>query len=72
MSLGLTPTGYVPGDLGFDPANLRGKNPNMELAEIKNGRLAMMAIKGMAIQEFLYGTPVVDQTPGFFMPFFMT
>ena len=33
---------------------------------------AMMAITGMAIQEFLYGTPVVDQTPGFFMPFFMT
>lgn len=38
----------------------------METAEIKNGRLAMLAITGFAIQEFSYGTPVVDQTPLFF------
>jgi len=38
----------------------------MKLAELKNGRLAMMAITGMAIQEFVYGTAVVDQTPFFF------
>lgn len=38
----------------------------METAELKNGRLAMLAITGMAIQEALYGTPVVDQTPLFF------
>merc|ERR1712166_172357 len=41
----------------------------MDLAEIKNGRLAMLAITGYAFQEFLWGTPVVDQTPIFF-PFF--
>uniref|UniRef100_A0A7S2IN08 Chlorophyll a-b binding protein, chloroplastic n=1 Tax=Haptolina brevifila TaxID=156173 RepID=A0A7S2IN08_9EUKA len=38
----------------------------METAEIKNGRLAMLAITGFALQEFVYGTPVVDQTPIFF------
>jgi len=65
---GLTPTEYVAGDLGFDPAGLRSKRSDMEVAEIKNGRLAMMAITGMAVQEFFYGTAVVDQTPGFFQP----
>lgn len=38
----------------------------MKLAEIKNGRVAMMGITGMAVQECLYGNPVVDQTPFFF------
>jgi hypothetical protein len=38
----------------------------MKVAEIKNGRLAMMAITGMATQEFVWGNPVVDQTPFFF------
>jgi len=38
----------------------------MELAEIKNGRLAMLAITGYAMQEAVWGTPVVDQTPIFF------
>lgn len=38
----------------------------MKVAEIKNGRLAMMAITGMAVQETLWGSPVVEQTPFFF------
>ena len=38
----------------------------MEQAEIKNGRLAMLAITGYAFQEFFWGSPVVDQTPIFF------
>ena len=38
----------------------------LKLAEIKNGRVAMMAITGMAVQECLWGNPVVDQTPFFF------
>jgi len=63
---GLTPTSYVPGDLGFDPAGLR--SPKTELAEIKHGRLAMLAITGFAVQEFLYGVPVVEQSPQFFHP----
>ena len=38
----------------------------MQLAELKNGRLAMMAITGMAVQETVWGIPIVDQTPFFF------
>jgi len=39
---------------------------DMETAEIKNGRLAMLAITGMALQELISGMAVVDQTPFFF------
>lgn len=39
---------------------------DMELCEIKNGRLAMLAITAYAAQEFLSGIPVVQQTPFFF------
>jgi len=38
----------------------------METVEITNGRLAMLAITGFSVQEFFWGTPVVDQTPLFF------
>ena len=75
------PEGYVAGDLGFDPAKFAtdglslelpvvgkvNKTPEeLRLSEIKNGRLAMLAITGFAVQEFLYGSPVVQQTPMFF------
>jgi len=43
----------------------RGKF-DMELCEIKNGRLAMLAIVGYVAQEFVTGIPVVQQTPLFF------
>ena len=39
---------------------------DMELCEIKNGRLAMLAITGIAMQELVSGIPVVEQTPFFF------
>ena len=68
---GLTPSGYVAGDLGFDPLKLGEKRSDMALAEIKHARLAMLAVTGYAVQEFVWGTPVVQQSPGFFKPFFL-
>lgn len=69
--------GVKPGIFGFDPFNLYqffgadefGKF-EMETAEIKNGRLAMLGITGFAVQEAVFHTPVVSQTPLFFTPFF--
>lgn len=57
------------GDYGFDPLREYTQyfpRKEMERAEIKNGRLAMMAITGMAVQEFLWGSPVVEQSAWFF------
>ena len=71
----------MPGDLGFDPIGFstgQGYVPSqqakfageakeeLQTAEIKHGRLAMLAITGFAVQEFLWGSPVVQQTPWFF------
>ncbi|KAL1508711.1 hypothetical protein AB1Y20_004806 [Prymnesium parvum] len=41
----------------------------METAELRHGRAAMLAITGFAFQELVTGIPVVDQTPIFFTPF---
>jgi hypothetical protein len=63
------PEGYIPGDLKFDPLNLykaRGDKKTMETAEIKNGRLAMVAITAFAFQEAATGLPVVQETPYLF------
>lgn len=66
------------GDLGFDPLSLQETTPPglaalmpegrkwMQEAELKNGRLAMVAITSYAIQEFALKTAVVNQTPFFF------
>ena len=64
--------GYIPGDLGFDPFRLypvdnEGKK-RMQLAEIKHGRLAMIAVLGYTIQEATLNQGVVDETPFFFEP----
>jgi len=63
---------YFPGNLGFDPLGVYPKEEsaqkNMQLAEIKNGRLAMIAIFAFAIQEFVSNVGVVDETPLFFFP----
>jgi hypothetical protein len=63
---------YIPGDLGFDPLGVYPKEAEgqmrMQLAEIKNGRLAMIAIFAFAVQEFVTKMGVVDQTPLFFKP----
>jgi len=63
------PEGYVPGNYGFDPLNLynvKGNKRTMETAEIKNGRLAMVAISIYAFSEATTGLPVVQETPYLF------
>jgi Chlorophyll A-B binding protein len=65
---------YLSGDCGFDPLNLFPKSSDgrkdMMTKEIKHGRLAMMALLGFVVQEALYRTPVVAETPQFFTPLF--
>ncbi|VEU43239.1 unnamed protein product [Pseudo-nitzschia multistriata] len=56
--------GYVPGDFQIDPLKLT-KEDNavskwVKLAEIKNGRLAMVAITAYALLEFVEQKPVVE------------
>jgi hypothetical protein len=62
-------------DLGFDPLGIYPKDKTaqarFQLAEIKNGRLAMLAASGFAIQEAITSESVIDQSPYFFKPFFM-
>lgn len=68
-----TEDSYLPGDYGFDPFNLypldKEGQERMQLAEIKHGRLSMIAVTGFAIQEYVSGLGVVDETPIFFKPF---
>ena len=57
------------GDYGWDPlAEFTEYFPTeeMQLAEIKHGRAAMMGIAGFTVQEALWGNPVIEQTPWFF------
>jgi hypothetical protein len=67
---------YFPGNLGFDPFGVYPKDEagqqRMQLAEIKNGRLAMIAIFAFAIQEFVSKQGIVDETPFFFFPLLQT
>jgi len=50
---------YVPGDLGFDPLNLKPADPamlrSMQEKELSNGRLAMIAAAGFLAQEAVSG-----------------
>lgn len=68
LSLERESSGKMPGDLGFDPLGMGSKQ--MAAAEIMNGRVAMLAITGFAIQEALYRLAVVSETPFFFKPLF--
>jgi len=65
---------YLPGDYGWDPLGLYPADEEgrtrMQLAEIKHGRLGMLAITGFAAQEFVGNAGVVDETPLFFRPLF--
>ncbi|CAN0114130.1 unnamed protein product, partial [Ectocarpus fasciculatus] len=48
---------YIPGDLGFDPLNLKPDDEEaldvMKTKELNNGRLAMIGIAGMLAQELV-------------------
>mmetsp|Transcript_11763 Transcript_11763/g.24777 ORF Transcript_11763/g.24777 Transcript_11763/m.24777 type:complete len:227 (-) Transcript_11763:508-1188(-) len=63
---------YLPGDYGFDPLNFYPSDKEgqmrMQLAEIKHGRLSMIAVTGFAAQEAVSKIGVVDETPVFFEP----
>merc|ERR1712176_503453 len=65
--------GYTPGDLGFDPLGFYPKDDKgkkwMQTAEIKNGRIAMIAITAFAFQEFASHVAVIDEVPFLFKPF---
>ena len=56
---GLTPTDYVPGDLGFDPLGLKPEDPEefrlMQEKELSHCRLAMIAAAGFLAQEAVSG-----------------
>jgi len=51
--------GYYPGDIGFDPFNIRPKDPTalrlMQEKELSHGRLAMIAAAGFLAQEAVTG-----------------
>ena len=60
-----------PGDFGFDPLGISKEEGAFRQRELRdqelfNGRLAMLAITGFSVQEFFWGTPVIQQTPIFF------
>ena len=46
-----------------------GSKKSMETAELKNGRVAMVAITVMCLQEFIEKKPVTELNPIFFTPF---
>merc|ERR1719238_1113665 len=53
--------GRTPGDLGFDPLKFgenKATRERLEMAELKNGRLAMIAFSGMIHQTFVTGKPL--------------
>jgi len=56
--------GAAPGDLGFDPLGLRSDDLELwektQLRELKNGRLAMLAIAGMFYTEWITGNGVLE------------
>ena len=66
---------WLPGDLGFDPLNVLGgstldERRKMQAREIDNGRLAMVAVVIMVMEEAITGRPVTQLTPWLFEPFF--
>ncbi|KAL7523844.1 hypothetical protein ACHAXR_000871, partial [Thalassiosira sp. AJA248-18] len=55
---------YIPGNLGFDPLQLKPEDPEeffeMQNKELQNGRLAMLAAAGFMAQELTDGLGIVE------------
>jgi len=63
--------GRAPGDLGFDPLKFgenKATRARLEMAELKNGRLAMLAFSGMIHQTFVTGKPLFASLNDIFAP----
>jgi hypothetical protein len=63
-----------PGDFGWDPLKIRPKDEEaldlMQTKELKNGRLAMLSVAGMAYQSYVTGQGTIEQlTSGHISPF---
>lgn len=63
-----------PGDFGWDPSNIRPKDEakldELQTKELKNGRLAMLGIAGMAYQTYVTGQGTLEQlASGHISPF---
>lgn len=64
----------IPGDYGFDPLNFYSNKGeftkrNLELKELNNGRLAMLAITYFVFNEFITNNSIVTNSPLFFKSF---
>jgi hypothetical protein len=61
---GLMRDSYSPGNLGFDPLNLKPTDPQelqeMQTKELQNGRLAMLAAAGFMAQELVDGKGIIE------------
>jgi len=61
---GLLRDDYIPGDLAFDPLELRPDDPEafltMQNKELQNGRLAMIAAAGFMAQELADGKGILE------------
>jgi hypothetical protein len=55
---------YYPGDIGFDPLNLKPEDPkafaSMQTKELQNGRLAMIGVAGMCAQELVNHRSILE------------
>jgi Chlorophyll A-B binding protein len=61
---GLLREDYTPGDIGFDPLNLKPEDPaklfELQTKELQNGRLAMLAVAGFVAQECVDGKGILE------------
>lgn len=61
---GLLRPDYIPGDIGFDPLNLKPADEEefkiLQTKELQNGRLAMLAAAGFMAQELVDGKGIIE------------